>query len=189
MKRRWRSETVQNHLIGVVVEMMVTGTSVLEAFGEGEWEKEQLQHDLQAISAEAGMPIEELPTDEVLKRVNKRRSRRRGNADARRPLAEEEFVALTQRLSTELSAGSHMLTPPAGYHPKVDPSFPNLPWVSGETTKDKYPRTHSICDAVAEVLQEALPRRGRSEDRDRPWVRTVERAWRDYRSLPFPSTK
>ncbi|MDE0392205.1 MAG: hypothetical protein OXI57_09070 [Rhodospirillales bacterium] len=189
VKRRWRPETVQNHLIGVVVEMMVTGTNVLEHYGEGEKEKEQLQRDLQATSAEAGRPIEELPTDEVLKRVNKRRSRRRGNADARRPLTEDEFVALVQRLSTGVSAGSHMLSPPTDYRPNVEPSFPNLPWVSGEATKDNKHRTYSICDAVAEVLQEELPRRGRSEDRDRPWGRTVERAWRDYRNEPSPHAK
>ena len=103
VKRRWRPETVQNHKIGMVVEMMVTGTNVLEQYGEGEREKEQLRRDLQATYAEAGKPIEELPADEVLKRVNKRRSRRRGNADARRPLTEDELVELTQRLSTEPS--------------------------------------------------------------------------------------
>ena len=189
VKRRWRPETVQNHRIGVVVEMMVTGTNVLEHYGEGEKEKEQLQHDLQATSAEAGKPIEELPTDEVLKRVNKRRSRRRGNADARRPLTEDEFAELTLRLSTGVSAGSHMLSPPIDYGWNVGPSFPNLPWRSGEATKDNNHRTYSICDAVAEVLQEELPRQGRREERNRPWGRTVERAWQDYRSEPSPYTK
>lgn len=197
VKRRWRPETVQNHLIGVVVEMMVTGTNVLEKYGEGEREKEQLQRDLQATFTEAGEPIEGLPTDEVLRRVNKRRSRRRGNADARRPLTGDELTALTQRLSAEPSAGSHMLSPTSEFGSKVRLSFPNLLWVSGEATKDKRDdvekdkkhRTYSICDAVAEVLQEELPRRGRSEERDRPWGRTVERAWRDYRRDPSPYTK
>ena len=106
--------------------MMVTGTNVLEHYGEGEKEIEQLQHDLQAISAEAGIPIEELPTDEVLKRVNKRRSRRRGNADARRPLTEDEFVELTLRLSTGVSAGSHMLSPPIDYDSNVGLRWPRF---------------------------------------------------------------
>ena len=189
VNRRWRPETVQNHLIGVVVEMLVTGTSVLEHYREGERDKEQLQRDLQATSAEVGKPIEELTTDEVLKRVNKRRSRRRGNADARRPLTKDEFVELKLRLSTGVSAGSHMLSPPIDYDLNVGPSFPNLPWQSGEATKDNSHRTYSICDAVAEVLQEELPRQGRSEERNRPWIRTVERAWRDFRSDPAPSAK
>ena len=188
-KRKWRPETVQNHRIGMVVEMMVAGTNVLEHYREGEREKEQLQRDLQATSAEAGKPIEELPADEVLKRVNKRRSRRRGNDDARRPLTEDEFVELTLRLSAGVSAGIHMLSPPIDYDSNVGPSFPGLPWQSGEATKDNSHRTYSICDAVAEVLQEELPRQGRSEERNRPWIRTVERAWRDYRSDPAPSAK
>ena len=189
VKRRWRPETVQNHKIGKVVEMMVTGTNVLEHYGEGEREKEQLHRDLQATFAEAGKPIEGLPADEVLKRVNKRRSRRRGNADARRPLTEDEMLALTQRLSTEPSDGSQMLSPRSEFGSKLRLSFPNLLWVSGEATKDNKHRTYSICDAVAEVLQEELPRRGRSEERDRPWGRTVERAWRDNHSRLFPYTK
>ena len=189
VKRRWRPETVQNRRIGVIVEMMVTGTNVLEHYGEGEKDKEQLQHDLQATSAEAGKPIEELPTDEVLERVNKRRSRRRGNAEARRPLTEDELVELIRGLSTGVSAGSHMISPPMDYDWKVAPSFPNLHWMSGEATKDSDDRTYSICDAVAEVLQEELPRRGRSEERDRPWGRTVERAWLNYRKRLSPYTK
>ena len=127
--------------------------------------------------------------DEDLERVNKRRSRRRGNADARRPLTEDELVELIRGLSTGVSAGSHMISPPIGYDWKVPPSFPNLHWMSGEATKDSDDRTYSICDAVAEVSQEELPRRGRSEERDRPWIRTVERAWREHRSWVLPHTK
>ena len=189
VKRRWRPETVQNHQIGKVVEMMVTGTNVLFQYGEGGREKEQLRRDLQAAYAEAGKPFEELSPGEVLKIVNKRRLRRRGNADARRPFTEDELVALVQRLSTEPDAGSHMLSPRSEFGSKLTLSFPNLLWVSGEATKDNKHCTYSICDAVAEVLQEELPRRGRSEERDRPWGRTVERAWRDYRSEPSPHTK
>ena len=189
VKRKWRPETVQNHRIGMVVEMMVTGSNVLFQYGEGESEKEQFRRDVQAAYAEIGKPFAELSPGEVLKVVNQRRSRRRGNADARRPFTETEFVELVQRLSIEPDIGSHMLRPPIDYGSNVGPSFPNLPWVSGEATKDNSHRTYSICDAVAEVLQEELPRRSRSEDRDRPWGRTVERAWRDYRNEPSPHTK
>ena len=197
VKRRWRSETVQNHQIGMVVEMMVTGTNVLFQYGEGGREKEQLRRDLQAAYVEIGKPSKELSPGEILKIVNQRRSRRRGNADARRPFTETELVELLQRLSIEPDIGSHMLSPPTDYRSNAGPSFPNLLWVSGEATKDKRDEvgkekkhhTYSICDAVAEVLQEELPRRGRSEERDRPWGRTVERAWRDYRSEPSPYTK
>ena len=58
VKRRWRPETVQNHQIGMVVEMMVTGTTVLFQYGEGGREKEQLRRDLQAACAEIGKPAE-----------------------------------------------------------------------------------------------------------------------------------
>ena len=197
VKRRWRPETVQNHRIGMVVEMMVTGTNVLFQYGEGGREKEQLRRDLQAAYVEIGKPSKELSPGEILKIVNQRRSRRRGNADARRPFTETELVELLQRLSIEPDIGSHLLQPPIDYRSNVGPSFPNLLWVSGEATKDKRDEvgkekkhhTYSICDAVAEVLQEELPRRGRSEERDRPWGRTVERAWRDYRSEPSPYAK
>ena len=189
VKRRWRPETVQNHQIGMVVEMMVTGTTVLFQYGEGGREKEQLRRDLQAACAEIGKPAKELSPAELLKVVNLRRSRRRGNADARRPFTETEFVELVQRLSIEPDIGSHMVRPPIDYGSNVQPSFPNLPWQSGEATKDNKHRTYSICDAVAEVLQEELPRQGRSDERNRPWIRTVERAWRDYRSDPAPYAK
>ncbi len=188
-KRRWRSETVQNQQIGMVVEMMVTGATVLYQYGEGGREKEQLRRDLQAAYAEIGKPVKEVSPGEAVKVVNQRRSRRRGNADARRPFTESEFVELVQRLSLEPDIGSHMVQPPIDYRSNVAPTFRNLPWQSGEATKDSSHRTFSICDAVAEVLQEELPRQGRSEERDRPWIRTVERAWRDYRNDPSPHAK
>ena len=189
VKRRWRPETVQNQQIGMVVEMMVTGATVLFQYGKGGREKEQLRRDVQAAYAEIGKPAKELSAGELVKVVNQRRSRRRGNADARRPFTESEFVELVQRLSLEPDIGSHMISPPIDYRSNVAPTFRNLPWQSGEATKDSSHRTYSICDAVAEVLQEELPRQGRSEERDRPWIRTVERAWRDYRNDPSPRAK
>ena len=204
---KWRSEPVQNWLIGMVVEMMVTGKNVLVLNGKGDSEQEQLQRDLravraeagnsflygkgdseqeqlqrafQAVRAEAGNPFGELSIDGVLERVNKRRSRRRGNPCVRRPLTEDEMVALTQHPSTEPSGGVHMIRLTSDFRPAVIRSFPNLSWTSGEVAKDKR-RTCSICDAVAEVLREELPRRGRNE-RNRPWVGTVEDTWRDYRN-------
>ena len=189
VKRRWRSETVQNQQIGMVVEMMVTGATVLFQYGKGGREKEQLRRDVQAAYAEIGKPAKELSAGELVKVVNQRRSRRRGNADARRPFTETEFVELVQRLSLEPDIGSHMVSPPIDYRSNVAPTFRNLPWQSGEATKDSSHRTYSICDAVAEVLQEELPRQDRSEERDRPWIRTVERAWRDYRNDPSPHAK
>ena len=211
---KWRPEPVQNWLIGLVVEMMVTGENVLVLYGLGDREQEQLQRDfqavraevskpflsgkgdseqeqlqraLQAVRAEAGNPFGELSSDGVLERVNKRRSRRRGNPCVRRPLTEDEMVALTQRPSTEPSGGVHMIRLTSDSRPAVRRSFPNLCWTSGESTRDKH-RTYSICDAVAEVLQEELPRRGRNE-RNRPWVGTVRDAWRGCRNGRSQYTK
>ena len=238
---KWRPEPVQNWLIGLVVEMMVTGENVLVLYGLGDREQEQLQRDLQAVRAEvskpflsgkgdseqeqlqrnlravraeagnsflyglgdreqeqlqralqavraeAGNPFGELSNDGVLERVNKRRSRRRGNPCVRRPLTEDEMVALTQRPSTEPSGGVHMIRLTSDSRPAIRRSFPNLCWTSGESTRDKH-RTYSICDAVAEVLQEELPRRGRNE-RNRPWVGTVRDAWWGYRNGRSQYTK
>ena len=155
----------------------MAGTNILVLYGEGEREREQLQLDLRAVCAEAGKPIEELSTDDVLERVNKRRSRRRGKPHARRPLTERRIGSVdAATVDRAVWRSSHDSADITDLGTEVRRSFPNLSWTSAEVTRDKH-RTYSICDAVAEVLREELPRQGRGE-RNRPWIGTVERAWR-----------
>ena len=171
--KRWRRERANQYRIGMVVEAMVTGTAILLRYGKDEREQEQLQWDLQAVRAAAGTSLKDLPLEDVLDRLNKMRARRRGNPIEREKLTERNLVELTKQAVPD---GINAILPEV----EVRMHFPNLHPTSGETTKDRR-RTYSICDAVAEVLQEGLPRRSRGE-RGRPWDRTVFRAWQAYRN-------
>ena len=177
VKGRWRPEPVQNWLIGMVVEMMVTGTNVLAHYEKSQKMQQHLQRDLRAVHAEGAKPIEERSIEDDLEGVNKRRERRRGDPNERRSLTQHDLVSLTDQ-SSLMAVGVDGIIPDV----EVRRSFANLRWISGEATKDRH-CTHSICDAVAEVLQEELPRKGRSE-RNRPWIGPVEVAWRAYRKDP-----
>ena len=171
---RWRPEPVQNRLIGMVVEMMVTGTNVLAHYEKSQKMQQHLQRDLRAVHAEGAKPIEERSIEDDLEGVNKRRERRRGDPNERRSLTQHDLVSLTDQ-SSLMAVGVDGIIPDV----EVRRSFANLKWISGEATKDRH-RAYTICDAVAEVLQEELPRKGRGE-RNKPWIGAVEVAWRAYR--------
>ena len=181
VKGRWRPEPVQNCLIGMVVEMMVTGTNVLVHYEKSQKMQQHLQRDLWAVHAEGAKPIEERSIEDDREGVNKRRKRRRGDPNERRSLTQHDLVSLTDQ-SSLMAVGVDGIIPDV----EVRRSFANLRWISGEATKDRH-CTHSICDAVAEVLQEELPRKGRSE-RNKPWIGAVEDAWRAYRKDPYRYT-
>ena len=170
-KRRWRREHARQHLIGMVVEAMATGSDVLIRYGESERVRVLLQRDLKAVADAAG---KQLPPERVVEKLNEMKARPWRHRNGGKGLAVDDLVALTGKRSVE-PAGIDAIVPDV----KVRKHFPNLYATSGEATKDLGP-AYSICDAVAEVLQHELPRRSRGE-RGRPWDRTVFRAWQEYR--------
>ena len=174
-EKRWSRTRAQNYRIGLVIGAMAAGTNTLFRYGENETEREQLQWDLQAVRAAAGRRFKDLSNEDVLESVNEMRVRRRGHPDQRRRLTERDLVKLTKGPAPGIEA--------IVVKPEVRKQFPNLFATSGEATKNG-DSVYSICDAVAEVLQAELPRQGRS-DRNKPWDRTVARAWKEYREARF----
>ena len=176
-KKRWSGARARRYRIGMVVGVMETGSNILVRHGENEREREQLQWDLQAAHAAAGESLGGLSIEDALESVNKMRARRR-HPDQRKRLTERNLVELTKH-QAPATAGVEAIVPET----EVRKHFPNLKPTSGEPAKNR-DRAYSICDAVAEVLQEELPRRSRAE-RERPWDRTVSRAWEEYRNRHF----
>ena len=162
-KKRWSRARARKYRIGMVVGAMETGSEILVRYGENEREREQLQWDLQAAHAAAGEPlgglsiedvlksVKKLSIEDVLESVNKMRARRRRHPDQRKRLTERNLVELTKH-QAPAKAGVEAIVPET----EVRKHFPNLKPTSGEPAKNR-DRAYSICDAVAEVLQEELP--------------------------------
>ena len=173
--RRWRREAARNHRIGMVVEAMATGSNILVLYGESERTRVQLQRDLTAVADTAGKPLRELPVHDVLGMLNGMKARPWRKMNDGKGLRGADLVALTgEGLPQPL--GVDAIVPDV----EVRKHFPNLRPTSGEATKNMG-RAYSICDAVAAVLTEELPPPSDREI-ERPWDRTVLRAWGEYRA-------
>lgn len=172
--RRWRREHARQHLIGMVVEAMATGSDVLVRYGESERVRVRLQRDLKAVAdaAEKQLPTagKQLPIERVVEMLNEMKARPWRNRNGGKGLTEADLVALTGKRSVE-PAGVDAIVPDI----EVRKHFPNLYATRNEATGDDG-QGRSICDAVAEVLSGA-GKRGFS-------YRHVLRAWKAYRDTP-----
>ena len=164
-KRRWRRESARQHLIGMVVEAMATGSYVLIRYGESERDRVQLQRDMKAVADPAG---KQLPPERVVEKLNEMRARPWRHRNGGKGLTVDDLVALTGKRSVE-PAGIDAIVPDV----KVRKHFPNLYATRNEATGDDG-QGRSICDAVAEVLS-GTGKRGFS-------YRHVLRAWKAYRA-------
>ena len=165
-KGRWRREPTRNYRIGMVVEALVMGKDTLVRRGETGREREQLQGDLQAVNERAGRAGEELSSEDVLESLNKMQARPWRHRNGGKGLRGDDLVELTRRRSDEPGGVDGILA-----DVEVRKHFPNLYATRNDATKHKG-FAYSICDAVADVLNEA----GQSGS-----YRTILRAWRAYR--------
>ena len=165
-KGRWRLGPTRNYRIGMVVEALVMGKDVLVRRGATGREREQLQGDLQAVNERAGRAGEELSIEDVLESLNKMKARPWRHRNGGKGLRGDDLVELTGRRSDEPGGVDGILA-----DVEVRKHFPNLYATRNDATKDKG-FAYSICDAVADVLNEA----GESGS-----YRTILRAWRAYR--------
>ena len=165
-KRRWRREPTRNHRIGMVVEALVMGKNTLVQRRETERKREQLQGDLQAVYEAAGKPIEEVSSEEVIESLNKMKARRWRRLNGGEGLRGNDLGGVDQSTIGRVGRGGRNTRRSQG-----EKALPNLYPTANDATKDAG-SSLSICDAVADVLQETG---------QRGTYRTVLRAWKEYR--------
>ena len=211
---RWSQQATQKYRIGLVVEAMATGSNVLVLCGEKERTLRQLQVDLRAVHEQLGgksfeelcsghaserlQDIErchEIRNDYVLKIpngiertleiLNGMNARPWGHRDQGKGLTASDLVEMTNLPLSE-GMGVHGIWTAI----KVRKHFPNLYATRNEDTEAQgfY---YSICDAVADVLEEEKARRagnysGSKSARIGSSYRSVLRALAAYRRTFWP---
>ena len=156
----------------MVVEAMDMGSNTLVLYRKSERNRVKLRRDLEAVADAAEKPLRALPVEYVLETLNGMKARPWRKKNDGKGLTEADLVALVGEGLPE-PAGIHAIVPDV----EVRKHFPNLHPTSSQASKDK-DRAYSLCDAVAAVLAEELPPPS-DRDVERPWSRTVQRAWED----------
>ena len=212
---RWSQQATQKYRIGLVVEAMATGSNVLVLCGEKERTLRQLQVDLRAVHEQLGgksfreryaghaserlQDIErchEIRNDYVLKIpngiertleiLNGMNARPWGHRDQGKGLTASDLVEMTNLPLSE-GMGVHAIRPAI----KVRKHFPNLYATRNDDTEAQG-LYYSICNAVADVLEEEKARRagnysGSKSARIGSSYRSVLRALAAYRRTFWPA--
>ena len=214
-KERWRSERTQNYRIGLVIEAMAVGSNVLVVCGENERTLRQLQVDLRAVHEQLGgksfgelcsghaserlQDIErchEIRNDYVLmipngiertlEILNGMNARPWGHRDQGKGLTASDLVEMTNLPLSE-GMGVHGIWTAI----KVRKHFPNLYATCNDDTEAQG-LYYSICNAVADVLEEEKARRAGNYSESKSALigssyRSVLRALAAYRRTFWPA--
>ena len=212
---RWSQQATQKYRIGLVVEAMAVGSNVLVLCGEKERTLRQLQVDLRAVHEQLGgksfgelcsghaserlQDIErchEIRNDYVLKIpngiertleiLNGMNARPWGHRDQGKGLTASDLVEMTNLPLSE-GMGVHGIWTAI----KVRKHFPNLYATRNDDTEAQG-LYYSICNAVADVLEEEKARRagnysGSKSARIGSSYRSVLRALAAYRRTFWPA--
>ena len=187
---RWNQEATRKYRIGLVVEAMATGSNVLIVCGENERTARQLQVDLKAVREQLGeksfverrsgnasewlQDIERRndirnayvtksasDIEQLLEILNGMNARPWRHWNEGKGLTAGDLVELTSLPLSE-GMGVHGIWTPM----EVRKHFPNLYATRNDKTEDQG-FFYTICDAVADVLEEVKARRAEKHPRSR----------------------
>ena len=215
VKGRWSQEATRKYRIGLVVEAMATGSNVLVLCGENERTLRQLQVDLRAVREQLGGKsfgelcaehaserlqdterCYEIRNEYVLKSpngiertleiLNGMNARPWGHRNQGKGLTASDLVEMTNLPLSE-GTGVHGIWTTI----RVRKHFPNLYATRNDDTEGQG-FFYSICDAVADVLEEEKARRaenysGSKNARIGSSYRSVLRALAAYRRTFWPA--